>query len=73
MYTLEEKLSRLEQQSHMTSCKTDIAKDIVQGIVDDITSRRGLDHMWTGTDPNTQQEIFWEWVNIVVQRLGGRG
>lgn len=70
MYMLKEKLKQLEQRSHMRSCRTDIAKDVVQRIIDDISSRQGFDHMWSRTDSDIQQEIFWEWINIVVQRLG---
>lgn len=42
----------------------------VQAIVDDLTSRSGLDGAWDSIDEDLQGEIMVEWVGIIVKECG---
>lgn len=45
------------------------ARDVVEGIVDDLKDRAGLDEMWNGIDEETQQEIIEAWIDIVRKEI----
>ena len=50
--------------------KTDnIVNDIVSNIIADLTSRGGLDDMWSGIDEEIQEEIINEWKKIVKREI----
>jgi hypothetical protein len=48
----------------------EVAKRIVQSIVDDFTDRSGLSDAWDSIDEDIQAEITDTWENIVCEEIG---
>lgn len=46
---------------------------IVVGILDDLTGRKGFDHQWDAVDEGIQLEIIRDWLDIVRAAFGRGG
>ena len=46
-----------------------ISKDIVDGIICDITMRSGLGDVWDEIDEGTKEDIKKEWIRIITGEL----
>src|SRR5271170_2245477 len=49
--------------------KSKLARDVVEGIVNDLLDRKGFGHWWAETEPETRQAIKVEWMRIVLSTL----
>lgn len=48
----------------------DVAKNVVDEIIADLTDRGGLSNAWDDIDGETQDEIREEWKKLVLQAMG---
>ena len=51
----------------------DAITDVVEGIVDDILSRKGIGNEWEMIDEDIQEEIKAEWVVLIKRAVNWEG